>query len=160
PAGFVGMPAQNTLGLRDVTRGKLIQTVGTGLGSGTVPTGGFGFSCLGGVQGGIGGLVGGFGGALGAGFAGGGLAGFGGGGLAGFAGGGLVSFGGVSHQFATFAADGRSVTSFRTDGSISIWEVARGGERCKLPGHPNGTVGVCFSPDGKRLASWGVDSTI
>jgi WD40 repeat protein len=43
------------------------------------------------------------------------------------------------------------------DGSIVLWDVARGAERARLKGHKGGVTALTFSPNGPALASGGED---
>jgi WD40 repeat protein len=64
---------------------------------------------------------------------------------------------------ATFSPDGKILAAAegRTDSSIRLWDVASGKELCSpLKGHSVLVSGLVFWPDGKTLASSGLDQTI
>jgi WD40 repeat protein len=54
-----------------------------------------------------------------------------------------------------YAPDGRSVASASQSGTVRLWEVASGKERCRLTPYPGEDVRPAFSPDGRVLALWG-----
>jgi WD40 repeat protein/serine/threonine protein kinase/tetratricopeptide (TPR) repeat protein len=57
--------------------------------------------------------------------------------------------------------DGQRLASNSRDGlTVKIWEAATGKELRALKGHRGEVVGVAFSPDGKRLASAGIDGMV
>src|SRR5262249_31103956 len=45
-------------------------------------------------------------------------------------------------------------------GEVKVWDVDRGTEVLTLKGHTDAVKSVCFSPDGKRLASASWDKTV
>ncbi|MEX2142263.1 MAG: M56 family metallopeptidase [Pirellulales bacterium] len=54
--------------------------------------------------------------------------------------------------------DGRYVVSSSLDDTVRLWEIATGRELFRFPGAPSGGQrSVRFSPDSRRLASWGDD---
>src|SRR5579883_2324935 len=59
-----------------------------------------------------------------------------------------------------FSPDGRMIASAGFGGTIHLWEVATGKERCCFRGHDHRIAKVVFSPDGRLLASTGDDSTV
>jgi WD40 repeat protein len=58
-----------------------------------------------------------------------------------------------------FSPDGKTVASTSEDGTLRLWEVATGKERCCFVGHRGDVWCLSFSPDGRRLASGGGDAT-
>src|SRR5207249_4932970 len=58
-----------------------------------------------------------------------------------------------------FAADGRSLASMSSDGTVRLWETATGRERASFRGHEGRVKAGALSPDGRLLASGGADST-
>jgi WD40 repeat protein len=46
------------------------------------------------------------------------------------------------------------------DGSLKLWDVAKGLQRASLPGHTDSIDALTFSSDGARLISGGRDKTI
>jgi RNA polymerase sigma factor (sigma-70 family) len=57
--------------------------------------------------------------------------------------------------------DGRTLATFdSTQSGIGILELATGRERLRLAGHAEGTWCVLFTPDGRRLITGGMDSTV
>jgi tetratricopeptide (TPR) repeat protein len=66
-------------------------------------------------------------------------------------------------QSVCFSPDGRRLASASgvwdqqkqqwTSGEVKVWEARTGQEVFSLYGHPGGFSSVCFSPDGRRLAS-------
>jgi WD40 repeat protein len=69
-----------------------------------------------------------------------------------------------------FSPDGTQVASgdlvaldqaeTRFTGEVKLWDARTGKRNTALRGHGNGVVSLAYSPDGKRLASGGVDGTI
>ena len=60
----------------------------------------------------------------------------------------------------SFAPDGRTLATASRDSTISVWDVATGGERMRCQGHRGAVLAVVFTPDGKQLVSGGADGTI
>jgi WD40 repeat protein len=66
---------------------------------------------------------------------------------------------------AAFSPDGRMVASdapyaFTTTNPVHVWETRTGLLRLKLDGHRGHVHDFAFSPDGKRLATGGADTTV
>jgi dipeptidyl aminopeptidase/acylaminoacyl peptidase len=71
---------------------------------------------------------------------------------------------------AAFSPDGRRLATVsggqgqdalnQKPGELKVWETATGKEILNIQGHRGPVYGVAFSPDGKRLATSGGDSTI
>ncbi|MEU7837260.1 caspase family protein [Nonomuraea sp. NPDC049129] len=69
-----------------------------------------------------------------------------------------------------FSPDGKKIAASRADNSIHLWDVRTGASITDLTGHTEGPLtnggrasvvrAVAFSPDGKTLASGGIDQTI
>ena len=60
-----------------------------------------------------------------------------------------------------FSPDGRMLAIFdSTQSGIHILEAATGGERLRLAGHTEGTSCALFTPDGRKLITGGMDSTV
>jgi hypothetical protein len=55
------------------------------------------------------------------------------------------------------SADGKWLASGGTDTVISVWEVERGKEVLRLPGHNGEITTLAFNPDGRTLSSFGND---
>jgi WD40 repeat protein len=62
----------------------------------------------------------------------------------------------------TLAPDGRSFASFGSwqEKSFKIWETVSGGRRCEFAGHQQQVRAVAFSPNGKLIASGGMDNVV
>jgi WD40 repeat protein len=54
-----------------------------------------------------------------------------------------------------FSRDGRCLRSASGDGTVMLWNTAKGQEQLTLQGHTGRETVVAFSPDGKRLAAAG-----
>jgi WD40 repeat protein len=52
------------------------------------------------------------------------------------------------------------LASASLDGTVRLWEVATGEERCVLLGHDGEVEQVQFTPDGQTLVSSGQDGTV
>jgi WD40 repeat protein len=59
-----------------------------------------------------------------------------------------------------FSPDGKTLAAGRSDGGITLWDVATEKARVTLDAHKRGIHSVAFSPDGKTLASASRDKTI
>ncbi len=57
-----------------------------------------------------------------------------------------------------FTPDGRTLAAGSVDGSVTLWDADSGQARGTLGRHGVGVGAVCFSPDGKRLASTGLSA--
>jgi WD40 repeat protein/serine/threonine protein kinase len=61
-------------------------------------------------------------------------------------------------QSIAFSADGKKLAA--ADGSIRLWDLATGADRDRLDGHKAEAWSAVFSPDGKMLASGGLDGVL
>jgi WD40 repeat protein len=59
-----------------------------------------------------------------------------------------------------FHPDGTRLATAGRDGAVSLWDLTRGEEVARLPGHKSFVWSLAFSPDGATLASGSGDSTI
>jgi WD40 repeat protein len=62
--------------------------------------------------------------------------------------------------FVTYSPDGRRLATASQDGTVRVWDAARGETLLSLRGHQGEVTGVSFSPDGRMLASAGDDRTV
>ena len=63
-------------------------------------------------------------------------------------------------QTVAFGPNGRWLASGDGDGTVRLWDAAKGSVVRVLPGHRGAVMALALSPDGKRLASAGDDHTI
>jgi predicted NACHT family NTPase len=59
-----------------------------------------------------------------------------------------------------FHPDGMRLATAGGDGAVSLWDLARGEELARLPGHKSFVWSLAFSPNGATLASGSGDSTV
>jgi RNA polymerase sigma factor (sigma-70 family) len=64
------------------------------------------------------------------------------------------------HARVAFSPDGRMLAVGRPDGSVTLWELATGRRRLRMPGHADAVMGLAFAPDGRTLAGAGDDGTV
>jgi WD40 repeat protein len=67
--------------------------------------------------------------------------------------------GGSRPQRLAFDAAGQRLLAAELDGTVSVWDAARG-ERRALVGHAGAVESAAWSPDGARVASGGEDGTV
>jgi RNA polymerase sigma factor (sigma-70 family) len=60
----------------------------------------------------------------------------------------------------TFSADSRMLACGDGQGTVRLFEVATGQERRRFPGHEGWATRLAFSPDGNRLVSASMDTTL
>jgi WD40 repeat protein/tRNA A-37 threonylcarbamoyl transferase component Bud32 len=70
-----------------------------------------------------------------------------------------LAFSNDGKQVASASAGGDPVRGGKA-GEVKLWDAATGQEIHPLIGHHNGVSIVCFSPDGQRLASSGLDGIV
>jgi RNA polymerase sigma factor (sigma-70 family) len=59
------------------------------------------------------------------------------------------------------APDGRTAACIgRTEKTVFLWETATGEQRGKLTGHTDTIFGITYSPDGRTIATAGMDGTV
>jgi WD40 repeat protein/serine/threonine protein kinase len=63
-------------------------------------------------------------------------------------------------NFVTYRPDGAQLASAGDDGTVRIYDVARGQQTQVLTGHQDDVLSLAYSPDGKWLASGGRDRTV
>ena len=61
---------------------------------------------------------------------------------------------------AAFSTNGALMATSHEDGTIRLWDVARGTSVRTLPGHSGGARAVSFAFDGRHIASAGEDKTV
>src|SRR5262249_14408766 len=60
----------------------------------------------------------------------------------------------------TFSADSRTLACEDEHGTVRLFEVGTGQERRRFPGHEGWVTRLAFSPDGNRLVSASMDTTL
>jgi WD40 repeat protein len=65
------------------------------------------------------------------------------------------------HWPLTFSADGKrfATSNAWNDTGVRVWDTATGKLLGRFDGSPTRVVAITFSPDGRRLASGGIDGT-
>jgi RNA polymerase sigma factor (sigma-70 family) len=64
-------------------------------------------------------------------------------------------------RYFCLSPDGKTLATASYDhAAIRLWEVATGRERLRLAGHADGAQCLAFTPDGRRLVSGGIDTTV
>lgn len=66
---------------------------------------------------------------------------------------------GLVHAIA-FSQDGQTIAAARGDGSLVLWDVAKGVTTAKLTGHEAAVSCLAYAPDGRTLASGSWDRTV
>src|SRR4029079_8803586 len=59
----------------------------------------------------------------------------------------------VVSRAVQFAPDGKTLATASFDGTVRLWDVARGTQTAELRGHNLRVLAISFSPDGQHLAS-------
>jgi WD40 repeat protein len=57
-------------------------------------------------------------------------------------------------------ADGKTLASASSDGTILLWDVQKGQRLREFPGHDYKVLSIAYAPDGKTLATYGGDFTV
>jgi WD40 repeat protein len=71
-----------------------------------------------------------------------------------------VCFSPDGKRLASAGGGGRDAQGKSLPGEVKLWDVQTGQQVLALKGHTDFVTGVCFSPDGKRLASASWDKTV
>jgi hypothetical protein len=67
---------------------------------------------------------------------------------------------GVTIDQLHYSPDGARLAGVARDRTVRIWGAREGRELLRLSGHSGPVVGIAFSPDSRRLASWSADKKV